>query len=76
MVEQMRRQGSNNQTTVLHIDPVDLNVVGIFHNRTNRESSLLQNLGDFNDSGEGDTNFNQILQYLMEHDPKYSRDNK
>jgi len=71
MVDQMRRQGGNNQRTVLHIDPVDLNVVGIFHNHTNRNNSLMQNLGDLNDLGDGNMNFNQILQYLMEHDPKY-----
>lgn len=70
MIEQMRQQGSNNQTTVLHIDPVNLNVIGMFHNQANRENPLVQGLGDLYDIGEGGMNFNQILQYIMEHDPK------
>jgi len=70
MVDQMRIQGTNHQTTVLHIDPIDLNVVGVFHNQTTRENSLLQGLGEIYDTGDGDINLDRILQYIMEHDPK------
>ena len=68
MASQMRRQGATHQTTVLHIDPIDLNVIGIFHNQSSREDGLPQNLGE---GEENEATFNQILQYLMEHDPKY-----
>lgn len=72
-MEQMQRQGGNHQTTIIHIDPIDLNVVGIFHNQPTNEP-IPPNIGldHYMGSGnEGGMEFNQLLQYLMEHDPKY-----
>ena len=68
MLEQMQRQGGNHQTTIIHIDPIDLNVVGIFHNQPTTETAPLRGFDHFTrESGMG---FDQLLQYLLEHDPK------
>ena len=78
MLEQMQRQGGNHQTTIIHIDPIDLNVMGIFHRQPTTEttgfgSELEQMLGPLlgEQRAENGLNFDQLLQYIMEHDPKY-----
>ena len=77
MLEQMQRQGGNHQTTIIHIDPIDLNVMGIFHRQPTSEPEpsvpgLEQMFGPLAGGSrlESGLNFDQLLQYIMEHDPK------
>eukprot|EP01022_Parablepharisma_sp_SALTPOND_P008105 TRINITY_DN135211_c0_g1_i1.p3 TRINITY_DN135211_c0_g1~~TRINITY_DN135211_c0_g1_i1.p3 ORF type:complete len:187 (-),score=18.23 TRINITY_DN135211_c0_g1_i1:80-640(-) len=71
MLEQMQRQGGNHQTTIIHIDPIDLNVVGIFHNQPTTETTAIRGLDHLYGARESGGGFDQLLQYLLEHDPKY-----
>ncbi len=72
MLERMREQGGNHQTTIIHIDPIDLNVMGIFHrtptNEPLGEDSIVLPEGEV---FAGGLTYEQLLQRIMENDPKY-----
>ena len=65
----MAAHGANQQTTIIHIDPTDLNIMGVMNGPPTVESAIgFQGLSDGTTNG---MSLDQLIQHIMEHDPKY-----